>query len=242
MPDYSFPQTLQERFEKDIVNGVFNKGQRVELADLQQRYDDALRSDLDRVINSAYRKGLLEKRGESVFEIIGERQAEIISVFQHAAKSGFSPKSLVRAVTVLPASADVAEKLQVAVGEAVFCQTRTRLVNDEVIANQNNYIPIEVCPGLETVDLTRTSFQTTLEKTFHAVVARIEEHFEIRAANAEDAIILGLQPGADILVVERLSLSFNRMPLVWADIHVRSDRYHYVKELWPEAAGLLDSK
>ncbi|MCE1252223.1 MAG: UTRA domain-containing protein [Anaerolineae bacterium] len=242
MINYSFPKQLQVCFEHDIVEGTFAKGTQVNLTNLQQRYPQEAAADLNTVLQSAYRKGLLDKRSEDRFEILGERQAEIISVFQHAAKSGFSPKSIVRAVEVVPASAAVALKLHLPEGEPVFCQTRTRLVNDEVIANQNNYIPIEVCPGLETVDLTHTSFQTTLEQVFHAVVAHIEEHFEIRPANDEDATILGLQPGSDILIVQRLSLSHTRMPLVWADIHVRSDRYFYVKELWPEAASLLENK
>jgi len=37
-------------------------------------------------------------------------------------------------------------------------------------------------------------------------------------------------------------LSSNLLPLVWADIHIRIDRYHYVKDLWPQAAALLQGR
>ena len=44
---------------------------------------------------------------------------------------------------------------------------------------------------------------------------------------------------ADPSDLDRLSLSSNRLPLVWTDIHIRTDRYHYVSALWPQAADLL---
>ena len=138
-------------------------GSTVSFEELQQRYQANL-ENLDRVIKSSTRKGLLYRSmTENTFTILGKSQPSIISVFQHAAKTGMAPKSIVRAVTVIPASEFVAQKLEISAGDPVFQQTRTRLVNGEIIANQNNYIPIEVCPSLETVDLSHTSFQTVLE-------------------------------------------------------------------------------
>lgn len=240
MANYVFPIVLQEKLEGDIVNGRLMDGQEVSLNDLQNLYTASL-ADLNKVVRGAVRKGLLVKNAlDDRFVIHGKCQPKIISVFQHAAKSGFSPQSVVRAVEILPANPIVAHKLQLRVGEPVFRQTRTRLVNGEVIANQNNYIPIEVCPGLETVDLSLTSFQTVLEGRFNAVVCDIRERFEIASGAGEDFAILGIEPGSEILIVERLSLGSTGLPLVWADIHVRIDRYHYVQELWPEAAAVLD--
>lgn len=240
MTNNKFPQLLQEKMETDIVNGNFAKGQIVHFVDLQNRYQ-ANSEDLKWVIKSAVRKGLLHPDlTEEQFSVLGKSRATVISVFQHAAKSGLTPRSIVRAVIIISANELVAQKLHLKKGELVYQQTRTRVIDDQVVANQNNYIPIEVCPGLESVDLARTSFQTTLEGKFNAVVAKIEENFAIRPGNAEDVEILGVEQGADVLIVERLSLSPGGFPLVWADIHVRIDRYQYVKELWPEAGAIVD--
>ena len=241
MADYTFPQSLQSQFEFDIVHGVLIKGQNISFTDLIKRYQ-ADSTDLNRVVTSAIRKGLLDQITDDQFCILGKSQATVISVFQHASKSGLAPQSIVRAVVVKSASKFVAQKLKIEAGESVFLQTRTRMVNNEVIANQNNYIPIEVCPGLEEVDLSCTSFQTTLEGQFNAVVADIEEHFELSPGSQEDVDILEVEQGSDVLIVQRLSLSPSGLPLVWADIHIRPDRYHYVKELWPEAAAVMDQK
>jgi GntR family transcriptional regulator len=236
---YKFPKELQEKFESDIVSGKLKKGLIVKLDDLQKQYQTDL-ENLKIVVTGSIRKGLLRHSAISnSFTILGKSKPTIISVFQHAAKTGLAPESIVRDVIVKPASELVAQKLNINIGEPVFQQSRTRLVNNEVIANQNNYIPIEVCPGLESVDLSHTSFQTVLEGQFNAVVAEIKESFKIFPASLEDTEILGVEKGTDILIVERLSMSLNGLPLVWADIHVRPDRYHYVKDLWPEAENVL---
>ena len=237
--DFSmFPVDLQKAFEMDIVSGTVPAGQRIDISAFQQEYLSNI-EDAGLVLNSSYRKGLLSRGEDGPYKVLGKSQSAVCSVFQHAAASGLSPKSVVRALKVIPAEKAVSEHLQVEVGQPVFCQTRTRLVNDEVVANQINYIPIEVCPTLEEVDLTRRSFQVTLNEDFNTVITKIEEQYEVVPAAGEDAAILGLGDGEDVLVVRRLSLSATDWPLVWADIHIRQDRFHYVEALWPQAAAML---
>ena len=239
MDNYGFPGQLQRTFEADIVEGAISRNQSFSVASLRTRYQTN-QQDLFKVLASAKRKGLIEINPDGSIMILGKNQPSITSIFQHTAQSGLSPTSVVRSVEVILASAQVAQVLKISEGDPVFCQVRTRLVNGEVIANQKNYIPIEVSPGLETIDLSHTSFQETLDKHFNAVVCDIEEFFEIRFGDMDDISVLGLEDGAGILVVQRLSLSSSHLPLVWADIHIRTDRYLYVKALWPEASALLD--
>jgi DNA-binding GntR family transcriptional regulator len=93
---------------------------------------------------------------------------------------------------------------------------------------------------LEYDDLSHRSFQETLEQQYHAVVAKTDETFEMVMGTVEDWSILGLPSHSRVLIIQRLSFSVNQIPLVWADIHIRTDRYDYVKNLWPEAASLLN--
>jgi GntR family transcriptional regulator, trehalose operon transcriptional repressor len=234
----AFPVDLQKKFEMDVVTGALSFGQLFGVSAFQNRYQ-ADAKDAVLVLKSAYRKGLVSREQGETYTITGKSQSSVRSVFQHAAASGLSPKSVVRALKVVPADDAVAATLRVEIGQPVFCQTRIRLVNDEVVANQNNYIPIEVCPTLEEVDLSRRSFQVTLNEDFNTVITEIKEDYAIAAASGEDAAILGLDDGEEVLVVHRLSLSVTGLPLVWADIHVHKNRFHYVEKLWPQAALLL---
>ncbi len=235
---FMFPVDLQKQFESDVVSGVIPRGQSFDVPVFQNRYQVDV-GDAMVVLKSACRKGLVARQDDEWYTILGKSQSSVRSVFQHAAASGLSPKSVVRALKVLPADEAVAEHLEIEFGQLVFCQTRTRLVNDKIVANQTNYIPIEVCPTLEEVDLTRRSFQVTLNEDFNTVITEIKEDYAIAAASGEDAAILGLDDREEVLVVHRLSLSGTGFPLVWADIHVHMNRFHYVEKLWPQAALLL---
>jgi len=237
--DTYFPAQLQRQVEQAIVDGKLMSGLAI--------YADALASafhttpnTMFRVLNAAHRKGLVKKQADGHFVVVGLGQPSIESVFQHTEKSGLKPTSVVRAVNLVPADSIVAEKLRMSPDDLVYRQIRTRQVNNKAIANQCNYIPLEICPGLEAVDLSHTSFQVTLEKRFLTIIAHIEETFALAPATPEDAKILGLAPNAQVLRVQRMSFSSNREPLVWADIHVRADQYAAVSQLWPQAAALIN--
>lgn len=234
----NYPRDLQQRFEEAIVNGRIPSGFR---ATAEQFAADlgAPPADMTLVLRAAYRKGLAQPVGDE-FEVLGPLQPSVESLFQHTSRAGLAPSSNIRRVIVEPAAEHVAQRLAVDVGAPVYRLERARIVNEEVIANQVNFIPYEVCPGLESDDLTHYSFQMLLEGKYHAVVADIQEEVALQAADEQDQRVLAMPPHASVLVVRRLSLSRTRQPLVWADIHIRPDRYSYVAALWPQAARLLD--
>lgn len=235
-PDY--PVQLQTDFEQAIVAGTYPRGCALTVSEIASAFQRDP-SQTAQVLAAAYRKGLVDKISADSFRVLGIAKPKIESVFQHAAKAGLTPTTQVRAVVPEPAGEIVAAKLRVPVGSWVYRQDRTRSAAGEVIANQRNYIPLEVCPGLETQDLSKSSFQELLEGKYHAVVAQADETYTRAPASELDCTILELAEGAQVLCVERISLGGTGLPLVWADIHVRPDRYHYVAKLWPALQSLM---
>ena len=235
--DITFPVQLQQQIETAILEGKLLKGQLVtagELAAVWQAAPDEMRQ----VLIAEHRKGLVARHDDE-FEIIGIVGPTLDSLFQHTSKSGMKPSSDVRAAVVVPCPEIAAAKLDAPVGAPVYRLERTRIVDGQVLANQVNYIPYEICPGLEHDDISHTSFQKLLEGKYHTVIPEIKEDIRIVPGSEKDLEILGLPAGAQVLVVERLSFSANHVPLVWADIHIRTDRFHYVEKLWPSAAKLM---
>lgn len=241
--DLSFPAALQQQFEAAIGRGDHARGS-VLAADQLAREYGASPADVARVLAAAHRKGLVKPlaAGEGAYTVLGLAQARFSSVFTHTARSGLQPRSLVRQVELLPATPEMAEKLEVPVGSPVYRYVRTRYVNEEALANQINYMPLEVCPGLEHDDVTRYSFQKLLENKYATIFAGMKECFLIVEATEEDRDILGLTAGSTILLIERVALSATTRPVVWANIRIRPDRYAYVAALWPEAAALLTNE
>lgn len=241
MMEIRFPVDLQKRFERALLEGEFAPGLALDLATLATRLN-ASPEKMHEVLLAEYRKGLVAPQVDGRFRILALARPSIDSVFQHTAKQGLVPTADVRAVEIEPASAVVAAKLALPRGAPVYRQERTRKVNGEVIANQRNYIPFQVCPGLEKEDISHSSFQELLEGKYHAIIAEKREQYALVPANAEDLAILSLPAGVRVLVVERLSLSVNAQPLVWAGIHIRTDRYVPVAKLFPEAAELIEER
>lgn len=240
MPHLDYPIQLQTDFEQAIAEKTYATGHTLTAADVALNFhSNANAAAL--VLNAAYRKGLVHKTDKGEFVVIGIAQPKVESVFQHAAKVGLAPTTQVRALELERADVTVASKLGVPLDSLVYRQDRTRNVGGETIANQRNYIPLEICPGLESQDLSNSSFQVLLESKYHAIVTRADETYQRGTATETDSTVLDLSVGAPVLCVERISFGGTGLPLVWADIHVRPDRSHYVIGLWPALQELLES-
>jgi len=235
---HKFPISLQRKIEDAIASGDLSEQKIVTVGDLSRKYKASI-GDVQLVLPGLERKGLVKKKGVEAIQILGLYKAEIESVFQYAEKSKLKPETIVRSITVENASESMAEILSISEGDPLFVQVRTRKIGGQVLANQYNFIPYEICPGLEEVDLSRTSFQVTLEKRFRTIIARIEETYSLKHPERDDMEILSVSQNQPVLVVQRTSFSRNGYPLVFADIHVNPTQFHYVKDLWPEAVALI---
>jgi GntR family transcriptional regulator len=236
-----YPRALQRQFEQAIIEGHHAPGDVVTISDLAAEYQVSL-PQIEQIVQTAHRKGLVDQvtQEEGVFRILGLPTTSFASVFTHTANSGLRPRSVVRDVEVEPATQRVADKLEVDAGNPVFRYVRTRYVNEQALANQTNFMPFAVCPGLEEDDVSRYSFQKLLEEKYYAVLMEMKEWFRLVPATTEDQEILGLPRASQVLVIERIALSATGWPLVWANIRIRPDRYEYVSALWPQAAHLLE--
>ncbi len=234
-----FPVELQNQIEQAILTGDFAVGQTVEVGSLAVRFHVSPQAIL-LVLLAEHRKGLVAQQAAAGFTILGYGTPSIDSVFQHTSKAGLKPTSEMRGTQIEPATVDVATRLKVALGAPVYRLDRTRLVNGQVLANQTNVIPFEVCAGLEHDDVSHASFQQLIENKYHAITAEMQEEFAMTQATDADASVLGLPVGTPILAIERLASSITAMPLILTKIHVRPDRFQYIAALWPSAQRLLE--
>lgn len=235
-----YPRELQKRFEQAIVDGSYAVGEIVAARDLADRLQVPV-EQMRQVLRTVCRKGLIDavETDGNTFRVLGLVKTDMESVFTHTAKAGLRPTSLVRTVEVEPATPEVAEKLDVEVGSPVFRYVRTRNVDGHALANQTNFIPWEVCPGLELDDVTRYSFQRLLEDKYLAILVKMQEWFRLIPATEEDRKILGLPEDSSVLLIERIALGATGWPLVWANLRIHPARYDHVSALWPQAAHLL---
>jgi GntR family transcriptional regulator len=233
-----FPRNLQRQFEQAIMNNAYTARKIFTCDELASAFDVSA-NDMLAVLNAAHRKGLVVAQDGGLFKILGLTIPPRDSVFSHTQKLGFKPTSAVRAVTIESASPVVAQILGLSAGVPVYRFVRTRNVNGEALANQTNYIPYEICPGLEQDDVSRYSFQKLLEEKYLTYTASFKEDFSVEPADEQDQDILSLPPDSSIWLVQRLAFSATGFPVVWSNIRIRPDRWQYVAQLWPSAAEAL---
>jgi DNA-binding GntR family transcriptional regulator len=234
-----FPEDLQRSIEVDIIAGQFDLGSTYSTKYFESKYNTDAKAVIT-VLRGIHRKGLIFQEENGEIRILGLPKAKITSVFQYAEKSQLNPSTIVRKVEIIPADEQIAGKLEIEPRSPLFVQVRTRKINREVLANQYNFIPYEICPGLEKIDLSQSSFQVALEKDFHTVITRIHEEYLLSAPLRDDKEILQISEKDQVLVVQRTSYSRNNLPVVFADIHVNPRQFHYVKDLWPDAYYLIN--
>ena len=210
---HNFPAILQSEFESMIFDGRLSAGEMFHLNSISQQLN-ADPTEMKKVLSSAFRKGLVNQNLDSTYTVLTTAHPSIESVFQHTTRMGFKPTTVVRDVQMVASSAEIAQRLRVKPGDLIYVQVRSRLVEGRVLANQHNYLPIEVCPGLESKVLSHRSFQETLEQDYHAIIAEVEEACRLAPSNISDQQILDLSEKDDVVIVERLSLSATRQPLV----------------------------
>ena len=126
---------------------------------------------------------------------------------------------------VVPASDDVAHKLQVQPEAPLFLLRRLRLAGGEPMGLQTVHIPVHFAPGIEDLSFDTASLYETLEKRYglqpdHAS----QKHFAV-AVDGSEASLLNVPAGSPALGGERLTFLRGGQPLELTYSIMRGDRF-----------------
>ncbi len=117
--------------------------------------------------------------------------------------------------------------LRTRLGAPYFHLVRLRLGGEEPIGLQSALVVTELCPGLETYDFNRESLYDVLAREYKLVIAEIGHTASAVAADAEQARLLGVTPGAPLLVVTTTTYLNDGQIIEYTTSYYRADRYEY---------------
>src|SRR5438105_5227534 len=139
-------------------------------------------------------------------------------------------RSYVLERTVLPADAELSERLQVESGTEVERIVRLRTADDDPLVLETAYLPRALSVVLEANSLERESIYDELERLHDLRITRAHE--SIRPVLLTRAVARMLRPsaGAPAFSVQRTTWS-DRGPIEWQESIVRGDRYLYSVDL-----------
>lgn len=153
----------------------------------------------------------------------GPRQLSSFTEEMH--DSGLHAESRVLEQHVVPASAEIAGKLQVAEGTSLFLLRRLRLAGGEPMGLQTVHIPSTFVPGIADVDFGAASLYKTLEERYGLVPDHASQKHFATAVDGNEAGLLKVLAGVPALGGERLTFLRGGQPLELTYSIMRGDRY-----------------
>jgi GntR family transcriptional regulator len=189
------------------------------------------RITLRKAVDDLVVDGLLERhQGKGTFTSVPKLTHElnaITSWTEQLRALGYSPRTANRTCSEIVPPRRVAHALNLSGSEKVVMLRRTRLVGDEPLSLMTNYIPSRLVPNIAREAESAESLYELLERRYHLVPDRATDTVETRAATAEEADTLNVEPWSPILVMTRLSFLKDGSPLELAFAISRGDRYQY---------------
>lgn len=138
--------------------------------------------------------------------------SRLTSFFGDARKRGLKPNSKVDLLETIPAADQVASDLMIEPGEEIYHILRRRLLEDEVIALHELFIPADLCPWISEVDLETGSLYDLYDQ-HDLSIEWGKQIVEARCAEETAAEELQIAVGSPVLYSKRISFTKNNLPV-----------------------------
>lgn len=195
------------------------------------------RMTLRRALQLLEMRGLLLRRqgdGTYVAEPKIERQAgRLVPFTRGMQRRGYVPGARVITLEKRPVEVAVARELRLPVSAPVYFVRRLRLINQEPVMLERLTVPAQRFPGLERYDLSSRSIYAVMEKEYGVVITRARQSLEPVVAAEYEADLLGINPGAPLMLERRLGFDQDDQPVEYGKDLYRGDRFRFVTDIAP---------
>ena len=117
----------------------------------------------------------------------------------------------------ISASQDVADHLQIGVGDPVLKLRRVRRAAGKPVMVLDSWTPLETCPGIENMPLEEMSLFDAVEAVTGGHIDVSHMVYSARSAGKDLAHVMGVAEGSPILNLEQLIFLEDGRPIEWGD-------------------------
>jgi GntR family transcriptional regulator len=178
---------------------------------------------------------LIRRRGAGTF-VAGAKVTQRLAATSFSADMrarGLRPGSRTIEARRFPAGMMLAGLLDVPPQTDVLFVRRLRLADDEPMALEDLHVPATVAPGLSGEDLEGTSFYDLLADRYDDPVVSGTQTVEPALVGADEAALLGVDPGSPVFLFERTSRVRSGGVAEFVRSTYRGDRYRIVVDIFP---------
>jgi GntR family transcriptional regulator len=225
---------LKETLREEIISGTFKPGNPFPSETLLCEQFEVSRFTVRQAVGDLVREGLLTRQqGKGTFVTAPKIDQDLLGFYSFSremASKGHSVTGRVLSITKIPPRKRHQHLFSLKEDELVYQVFRLRFVNGEPVILEKIYLPASLCPELEQYDLSSTP---QLYKIFHDVygleLTGVSKALEPSLADQYEASVLGIKPGAAVLLIDRTSHTIGNKVVVLSTWVVRGDRCrHYI--------------
>lgn len=179
---------------------------------------------------------LMRRQGDGTYVTAPkiERQAgNLVPFTKGMQRRGYTPGAEVITFERRPAEPSAAKELQLPISTPVYYIRRLRLINQEPVMLERFTLPVRRVPGLERYDLASCSVYEVMETEYGISVTRARQSLEPVVAAEYEAELLRVNPGAPLMLEQRLSFDQDEQPIEYGNDLYRGDRFRFVTEIAP---------
>ena len=184
-------------------------------------------------------KGLIVKRNGKRSSVAfatyeGGLMQNLRGFYEDAIRAGQKPFTKVLDFSLIRATAEIADALQLKNGEKVLHLYRLRFLDSEPEVLVRTYLPAFLAPSLMKEDLTNKSLYAILAQKFDLRIARGDRTIEAVSADKNDAKLLKIKFGSPILLLKSIGILETGSPLEYFVAKHRGDRSKFHVQLIQE--------
>lgn len=222
---------LKELLRTRILDGTYPPHSRMPSESELGQAHGVSRITVRQALGDLQKEGLIFKiHGKGTF-VAKPKAFQNVSTLQGLAESmtqmGYEVLNRLRSFKFVPASALVAERLQVEEGSLVTEIKRVRLINREPVSLEVTYLPQAVGEKLEKADLATRDIFLMLENDCGIALGHADLAIDAALADSDLAQALQVEEGAPIMRIERLTHTADGTPLDFEHLYYRGDAFQY---------------
>jgi len=192
-----------------VLNAKWSPGDRLASEHQLCQIHGVSRSVVRQALAELAKKGLIHKvKGQGVFftgkKIDSAFVQQAAGFCEEMIAKGHQIKTRVLKLEIEPANVQVARQLGIRVNEEVVCLDRLRFVDGETFLVVCTFLPVQLCPGLEKIDMAdRSLYQVLREKYNLGPPAGGERTVEAVPTPGREAALLNVPRGSPALLSKR---------------------------------------
>jgi GntR family transcriptional regulator len=206
---------------------------------LQQQFEVS-RPVVRQALGELAREGLIYRRkGKGSFvappKVMEGQVQSLTSLNEELLRQGYEPHTVVLQQELTEADPLVGEQLEIPAGSSLVLLRRLRLLEGEPFMVASTLLPRDLCPGLETMDLTAKSLYQVLATEYGLKIAQGSRTLEAVGASGAVAKELQVPIGAPLMHIELLSYEPGGRAFELSESYHRGDRAKFRFQLTQSA-------